>query len=221
MDADYEPETVADQMHKRLCTQIWEGEFLPGDRVSIRALAQKSGLSVIPSRDAVRRLVAEGALRFADSRTIEVPRLSLPNHRDVLFARMQIEPETALRAFEQMTQHDVDMLVSHDREVDAAIAAGDPRRYMRANFAFHFHIYRKAGAPTLMRLIEILWLQYGPSMRFIVDQYGSDPLASDHHREATDALIRRDRVGFATALRSDIAQGMEFIRKAEAADAPR
>ncbi|RWR24624.1 GntR family transcriptional regulator [Sinirhodobacter populi] len=211
---DYEPDTVADVLHAKLRARIWEGEFLPGDRVSIRALAQSSGLSVIPVRDAVRRLVAEGALRFSDSRTIEVPKLSLENHSDVLFARMQIEPETARRAYPNLTHADLDMLIAQDTAVNEAIAGNDLGRYMKANFAFHFHIYRKADAPVLMRLIEILWLQSGPSMRFIAGQYGAQTVVADYHKETTDALARRDVDGFVDALRADIAQGMEFILRA-------
>lgn len=213
----YEPDTVADLLHRQLRQEIWEGAFMPGDRVSIRALALKQGVSVIPVRDAVRRLVAEGALRFADSRTIEVPRLSLANHRDVVFARLQIEPEAARRAFDHLTGEDSAALVELDAAVNAAIASEDLSLYMKSNFAFHFLIYRRAGAPTLMRLIEMLWLQYGPSMRVIAGQYGASALVVDYHRRATDALAAGDRDAFAAAIRDDVAQGMDFIRLAEKA----
>lgn len=215
--SDYTPDTAADVLHAKLRQQIWEGQFLPGDRVSIRAIAQEAGISVIPVRDAVRRLVAEGALCFIDSRTIEVPKLSLANHSDVLFARMQIEPEAARRAFAALSQQDLDQLIAHDMAVNRAIAGKDLNAYMKANFDFHFHIYRKAQAPALMRLIEILWLQSGPSMRFIAGQYGAQTMAPDYHKEATDALTRRDGTAFVTALRDDIAQGMEFIRNTDLA----
>ncbi|HEY0212143.1 MAG TPA: GntR family transcriptional regulator [Paenirhodobacter sp.] len=216
---DYQPDTVADVLHANLRTQIWEGDFLPGDRVSIRALAQSSGLSVIPVRDAVRRLVAEGALCFIDSRTIEVPKLSYANHRDVLFARLQLEPETARRAFANLTQSDLNTLIDHDMAVNTAIGSNDLSRYMQANFNFHFHIYRKAETPVLLRLIEILWLQSGPSMRFIAGQYGAQTVVADYHKETTDALARRDCDGFVHALRADIAQGMDFILRAEQMEA--
>ncbi|GLK83805.1 GntR family transcriptional regulator [Ancylobacter defluvii] len=215
VSGEYQPDTVADALHRDLRSRIWEGEFMPGDRVSIRAVAQEHGLSVIPVRDAVRRLVAEGALRFADSRTIEVPRLSLTNHRDVVFARMQIEPEAARRAFEHLTQADLNELVRHDMRVNTAIETDDRRLYMKSNFDFHFLIYRRANAPTLMRIIEMLWLQSGPSMRYISSQYGSAAFAIDYHRAATDALAARDGEGFVAAIRSDIGQGMEYILRAE------
>jgi DNA-binding GntR family transcriptional regulator len=207
----YEPETAADLIHQEMREQIWAGNFLPGDRVSIRALAHSRGSSVIPVRDAVRRLVAEGALCFIDSRTIEVPRLNLTNHRDVLFSRLKLEPELALRAYEHLSQTDLDALVVLDGAVNQAIATGDLALYMRSNLAFHFQIYRRAGSPTLLRLVELLWLQYGPSMRYIAAQYGAQELADDYHRAATDALTHRRRDAFVAAIEADIAQGMELI----------
>lgn len=145
--SNYQPDTVADTVHGELRQQIWGGAFLPGDRVSIRALALERGLSVIPVRDAVRRLVAEGALCFVDSRTIEVPQMSFANHRDVLFARSQLEPELARMAFGALDQTDLDFLVATDAVMDTAIAAHDIQRYMQTNFDFHFRIYRKAEFP--------------------------------------------------------------------------
>lgn len=217
--SSYEPDTVADVLHVNLRARIWAGDWLPGDRVSIRALAQSAGLSVIPVRDAVRRLVAEGGLAFVDSRTIEVPRLSPENHGEVLFARAQIEPELAARAYPRLTNEDLAQLVALDAGVNEAIAQGNLARYMKANFDFHFHIYRRAQAPVLMRIAEILWLQSGPSMRYVAGQYGAQPGVADHHKEMTDALARRDAAGFIAALREDVTQGMDFIRTALAREA--
>lgn len=207
----YEPDTVADVLHENLRARIWVGDFLPGDRVSIRALAQAEGLSVIPVRDAVRRLIAEGGLAFVDSRTIEVPRLTAENHSEVLFARVQVETELVARAYPNLTNDDLNTLLRLDDQVNEAIGKGDLGRYMKANFDFHFHIYRKAKAPVLMRLVEILWLQSGPSMRYVAGQYGAQSTVSDHHKEMTDQLQQRNVAGFIQALREDVIQGMDFI----------
>lgn len=212
--SNYQPDTVADMVHGELRQQIWGGAFLPSDRVSIRALALERGLSVIPVRDAVRRLIAEGGLAFVDSRTIEVPRLTSANHSEVSLARDRLEPELAARAYPHLTNDDLRQLLDLDRQVNAAIASHDLARYMKANFDFHFHIYRKAQAPVLMRLVEILWLQSGPSMRYVAGVYGAQAVVLDHHKEMTDMLAQRDLAGFIKALRDDVAQGMDFILEA-------
>lgn len=209
--AEYQPTTTSDILHAKMRQQLCEGEFEPGQRISIRALAQASGTSVMPVRDAVRRLVAEGALHFVDSRTIEVPGLDIQNHRDVLFARIQLEGETAERAFDHLTQGDLRKLREIDASVNAAIRDNDLALYMKGNRAFHFHIYERSDAPILLHLIGILWMRYGPSMRFICSKFGASSIAVDFHWEVTDALAAGDKERFVKAMRSDIEQGMVLL----------
>lgn len=189
-----------------------EGDFLPGEVLSIRQLAQEYGTSVIPARDAIRSLVAEGGLEFADSRKIVVPGLDSARFHDVLFSRKSLEAEAAYRAFPNFTQTDVEALRMIDGEIDSAIESNDIALYMKGNYNFHFSIYRLSDSPIILHLIEILWLQYGPSMRFICSGFGASFLDQDYHRAATRALERGDRNAFRDAIEADIDQGMQLIK---------
>jgi len=108
-------------------------------------------------------------------------------------------------------QMDVTDLGQSYAAIDRAIAEGDFPRYMKGNHDFHFYIYRRSGSPTILHLIEMLWLQYGPSMRFICDRLGTTSIGHDYHRAALDALGRGDRPGFRTAIEADIDQGIGII----------
>ena len=57
----------------------------------------------------------------------------------------------------------------------------------------------------------MLWLQYGPSMRYICTRWGASSIADDHHREVTQALSRGDREAFCQAIAADIEQGMMLL----------
>jgi DNA-binding GntR family transcriptional regulator len=210
----FSPQTVADELHRQLRSRICEGDFVPGEVLSIRRLAQEYGTSIIPARDAIRSLVAEGALQFADSRKIIVPRLDSDRFNEVLFARKTLEGEAAERAFPKMTPQAVEELSKIDAEIDRAIGGGDFPLYMKGNHDFHFYIYRRSDSPTILHLIEMLWLQYGPSMRFICDRLGAASMGQDYHRAALQALRSGDRPGFRAAIESDIDQGMGMIRDA-------
>ncbi len=67
------------------------GEFAPGDIVSLRALADQLGTSMTPVREAVRRLVAEGALIDTPSRTLMVPPFDSARMEDLKKARLALE----------------------------------------------------------------------------------------------------------------------------------
>ena len=45
--------------------------------------------------------------------------------------------------------------------MDAALKAADARAYLAANEDFHLVQYSAAGSPTLLALIETVWLKGG------------------------------------------------------------
>ena len=60
------------------------------------------------------------------------------------------------------------------------------------------------------RLIETLWLQFGPFMRTVYSDYGAANLI-DQHRLALDAIEADDTEGLRQAIASDIVDGMGLI----------
>ena len=100
--------------------------------------------------------------------------------------------------------------------MNAAIRDGDVGRYMAANHAFHFAIYRAAGAEVLLSLADSLWLQIGPFMRVVFGRVGAQSLEIDHHVETLAALKARDPEAARRAMAADIAMGMAAMRAAVA-----
>jgi hypothetical protein len=78
-----------------------------------------------------------------------------------------------------------------DEATNAALRDGDVNAYMESNFRFHSLIYRAAPAPVTNRMIESLWMQFGPFMRVVYGRYGTAAM-EDHHQEATKAIARGD-----------------------------
>ncbi len=190
---------------------LCEGYYEPGQALSIRRLAQKFGIGHMPAREALRSLVAEGALEFADSRTIIVPKLSKQKILDVLFARKVLEGELSRRAFDNISERDTQQLKKIDESINKAIASSNVRAYMKKNYKFHFYIYRLGESPVLLHLIEILWLQYGPCMRYIMSGWDGSDFESDYHLAITDALVEKNPAAFQKAVENDIEQGISFI----------
>ena len=96
--------------------------------------------------------------------------------------------------------------------MDRSIPTGDTRDYLRANRAFHFTIYRAAGSPTIVSLIEILWLQISPYFNLLRES-GNYLSANIHHRAMVDALRRKDEAAARGAILADIAGSFEVLEK--------
>jgi acetoin utilization deacetylase AcuC-like enzyme len=77
--------------YRALHDAFTRGAFAPGDVVSLRGLADQLGISMTPVREAVRRLVAEGALIDTPSRTLIVPPFAARRMKDLKAARLALE----------------------------------------------------------------------------------------------------------------------------------
>ena len=76
--------TLQDSTYARLRQWVTVGQFLPGERLKIHAIAEQLGVGVMPVRAALQRLAAEGALVNVPHSGMLVPRLSLAEFDDVL-----------------------------------------------------------------------------------------------------------------------------------------
>ncbi len=198
--------SIYEELRRRMIT----GKIVPGIGLSTRGLALEMGVSQMPVRDALSRLAAEGAVAIRSKRRIEVPAMTAERFTDLLDCRLLLEPEAAVLALPHITPARLKALREIDAHLDAAMENGDVIGYMECNFAFHFNIYRANERPILNRLIEALWLQFGPFMRVVYGRFGTANLI-DQHRIALDAIEARDAEALRRAIASDIADGMGLI----------
>lgn len=205
--------TTHESVYRGLRERILFGGVPPGSTVTLRGLADSMGVSPMPIREAVRRLIAERALKMQDNRRVFVPPMTEARFQEIVFARLAIEPELAARAMKRIGKAEIARIQAFDRDVDRAMAEGDVPGYMRSNYRFHFAIYEQAKAETLTALVESIWLQFGPFMRMAYGRIGTSTL-EDHHQVALAALKRGDRKALKAAIAADISQGMGFIGEA-------
>lgn len=213
-----EIQAVHDRVYSSIRDALIAGRIAPGRAVSLRSLAADLGVSPMPVRDAVRRLVAERALEInpANKRLL-VPSLTDARLDQLSLARGWVEPELAAQAAALSDPALVQTLRAHDEAINAAIVAGDVDRYMAANHAFHFTLYERSGADVLLAMTRGLWLQIGPFMRVVFGRLGTSSLGADHHAEALEALAQGRVDAVRDAIAADIADGMAAMRAAGAA----
>ncbi len=196
--------------YERLRDMVLFGQLAPGDAVTIEGLVARLGLGMTPVREALRRLIAEGALALQGNRRVHLPRLSGRELADLGFARAAIESRLGALALPNVTPALTSQLREIDSQVDAAIAAGDVPAYLRANHRFHFTLYAAAGSTVLDALARSLWLRVGPSLR-VVCTGPSGIVLPDNHKLALAALDARDSAALEAALRADVQQGVDQI----------
>ena len=198
-------------VYRRLRDMVLFGELVPGQPVTIQGLTETLGAGMTPVREALRRLIAEGALAFQDNRRIIVPVLQAADLDQLTAARVALEPLLARRAAARCDAAELRRLTATDGRLDRAISKGDVHGYLVENHRFHAEMNAIAGAPILTDLVAGLWLRFGPSLRVVCGQFGTLSLP-DRHKDLLDALGTRDPEAAATAMEADVVQGMEQIR---------
>lgn len=213
MDADSRKIPTHELTYARLRDMVLYGHLAPGQPVTIQGLIQELGAGMTPVREALRRLIAEGALLLQDNRRVAVPQMTAGMLDEVAFARLAIEPKLAEMAAARLTPALIARLAAADDRVDAAIRAGSISDYLRANHAFHFTLYDLSQAPVLLDITRSLWLRAGPSLRVVIERNGKTGLPDQHH-EALAAMRAGDPVALGQAVARDIQQGIDQVRQA-------
>lgn len=199
-------------IYRQLRDLVLFGDLAPGQPVTIQGLTELLSAGMTPVREALRRLIAEGALEFQDNRRVCVPLLSADNISELILARQWLDPHLTLLATQRATLEDLETLKQMDEMLDEAIQQGDLQAYLRLNYQFHSRIYSIANAPILEDLADGLWLRFGPSLRVVCGRLGTQNLP-DKHKDMLDAMHARDAEAAARAIREDVIQGMEQVRQ--------
>src|SRR5688572_32929422 len=67
---------MQDRVLAQLQRALMIGAFVPGQRISLRKLAESFGTSAMPVREAINQLVAANVLEMLPNRTVCVPRMT-------------------------------------------------------------------------------------------------------------------------------------------------
>jgi DNA-binding GntR family transcriptional regulator len=210
-------ETMA--LHERayihLKKAMMVGHFRPGEVVTLRGVAEALGTSVMPVREAVRRLVSERALEMPTSRSIRVPLMGRERFDDLCRCRVLIEGEASALAAKNLTREDIYELEALDTAIKANVAAGDMAGMLAVNQVFHFAVYRHSGSQLLMGMIESLWLQCGPLLNLLASPRAATvgfEFDNSQHGRLLDALSRKDANEARTAVGKDITENAKLYR---------
>lgn len=205
--------TQQDSIYATLRQWVTVGKFVPGERLKIRTIAQALGTSTMPVRAALLRLAAEGALTHSPNRGVAVPRLSRAEFDDVLQNRLLLEGEAAERGALRLNADDHEALRGYTNAMQQALQSGDAKTYLDVNELFHLRLYRAAGSPTLLQLIETVWLKVGPLSNQLFDSNDDAVVLNDAHEDLMAALGRKDASAARRAIERDLFVAGQFLRQ--------
>jgi DNA-binding GntR family transcriptional regulator len=199
-----------DRVYRGLRTRIMHGDIAPGQALTLRGIGKEFGVSMTPAREAVRRLVAEGALTLSSSGRVSTPELSNDRIEELAALRSLIEVELASRALPRAHLALIERLQTINASVSEMVVKQDAVGYIRTNLEFHRTLYLRAQAPAMLAMAETVWLQLGPTMRRLYGRLQrKEP--PHNHRLILAALRAGDEPGLRLAVRTDVTQGLRML----------
>ena len=210
--------TLRQEVYDQLRDKIISAEILPGQTISLRELAQKFGVSLMPVREALWQLESERIIVIESNKRIRVNTLTAKEMEEALRLRLMLESTAAERACDLRPEEAVPKVKSLLETMETSVDR--PRIFMRRNTQFHFSIYSYADSPLLLEIINRLWARVFPYVftYFFITQDNSK--AMKRHWKMFQGLAERNKKKLTDALREDLEAAAAVIIPALEKSAP-
>lgn len=198
---------LGDLAYAALKDRLVTGGFAPGDRLTVRAVAQALGVSTTPARDALNRLMADGNLVNAGPKSVVVPPLDRKVLDEITAMRLALEGLAAETGAPHVSKGDIEQLEKLQAKINAGLDSSNYTDVLKHNRDFHFLIYGRSDMPRLVSTIESLWLRIGPSLNCLYPDFAITRRGVSNHLKAMKGLKARNAQMVRDAMESDIRDG--------------
>jgi GntR family colanic acid and biofilm gene transcriptional regulator len=191
-----------------------EGRLEPGTRLVTKDLADSLGMSITPVREALVRFAASGVLTAEPAQSFRVPTMTVAQYREISEIRKSVEGLAAFKAASQISGKEIAQMRILLKKYLAAKTAKDQHLALALNKEFRFVLYASARMPTLLGVIEMLWLKAGPGFNYLYPEARS---ASDDHHNYDDlmqALQEKSAEAARAAIEHAITDGAQIVIEA-------
>jgi DNA-binding GntR family transcriptional regulator len=184
---------MADEVTDRTRRLILSRQLQPGQRIRQAELASMMGVSTMPVREALLRLVSEGMVVADSNRSFTVATTTTPQGiRDIYWIHASLAGELAARAWDKRTDQLLANLSKQHDDYLAALKAHVQAELYQTNWSFHATIHRAAAAPAIGLTLRNT-LRYLPDFTYEVP--GWNELAEEWQRGLIGQFTNGNREG--------------------------
>lgn len=136
-------------------------ELAPGYRLVLASIAQELDMSVVPVREAIRRLEAEGLVTFERNVGARVSMIDDSEYRQSMETLAILEGAATALAAPHLTARDVRRARELNRRLVESLDDFDPRLFTSLNHQFHAVLFAPCPNPRLLALVDAEWVRLG------------------------------------------------------------
>lgn len=207
------PRSFADLAWQELRDEILSGKLAPGTPLLLKETAEQLGMSIMPVREAIRRLHHEGFLDQEPQRGATVSPVSLEDLEDLYDTRIALEVPAVRKACDHITREDYESLTKILNRFVDAYDAGNVREGRDLHREFHLGLYRVSGSRWLMKLIPPL-LDHSERYRGLsLKNRGTLEDRRQEHQVFLDACMRGKKDEAGELLAAHLKETVRLVRR--------
>jgi DNA-binding GntR family transcriptional regulator len=136
-------------------------ELTPGYRLVLASIATELGMSVVPVREAIRRLEAEGLVTFERNVGARVSMIDDTQYRQSMETLAILEGAATALAARHLTSDAVREARRLNRRLVDSLDDFDPHLFTSVNHEFHSVLFAACPNPHLHALVDAEWARLG------------------------------------------------------------
>lgn len=129
----------SETVYRELRQRITDGRYVPGFRIVLGQVAKEMGVSVVPVREALRRLEAERLITFTRNVGAQVASIDVGDYAESMEVLAMLEGMATALAARQLTEEQLGQAAAVNDQLRALSQSNsfDPRQFTQLNNRFH------------------------------------------------------------------------------------
>lgn len=150
-------ESKSEQAYRLIRSRIDSGQYVPGYRLVLAPIAGELDMSVVPVREAIRRLEAEQLVTFERNIGAQVALVKETEYLHTMQTLALVEGAATALAAPEVTAGQIQRAREINATMRETLNAFDPQRFTELNLEFHSVLFESCPNPHILDLVHRGW----------------------------------------------------------------
>ncbi|MGK0742284.1 GntR family transcriptional regulator [Leucobacter sp. Z1108] len=151
------PISKSEQAYRLMRERIESGRYVPGYRLVLAPIAAELDMSVVPVREAIRRLEAEGLVTFETNVGAQVALIKETEYQHTMETLALVEGSATALASPAITADQIARARAINERMRESLTHFDPQRFTELNLEFHSVLFETCPNPHILDLVHRGW----------------------------------------------------------------
>ncbi|MFA5607428.1 MAG: GntR family transcriptional regulator [Leucobacter sp.] len=150
-------ESKSERAYRVIRERINSGQYVPGYRLVLATIASELDMSVVPVREAIRRLEAEELVTFERNVGAQVSLIKEAEYQHTMETLALVEGAATALGAPEITADQLARAAEINERLRQSLDHFDPHRFTELNLEFHSVLFETCPNPHILDLVHRGW----------------------------------------------------------------